>query len=27
SRTAASADGLHRFENRKFEYWSNRWAI
>ena len=27
SRTAASADGFHRFENRKFEYWYNRWAI
>ena len=27
SRAAASADGLHRFENRKFQYWSNRWTI
>jgi hypothetical protein len=27
SRTAASADGLHHFENRKFEYWSKRWAV
>jgi len=27
SRTAASADGLHHHENRKFEYWSNKWAI
>ena len=26
SRTAASADGLHYFENRKFEYWANRWT-
>ena len=26
SRTAASADGLHHFENRKFEYWANRWT-
>lgn len=25
-RTAASADGLHHLENRKFEYWSNRWT-
>ena len=27
SRTAAGADGLHHFENRKFKYWSNRWAV
>ena len=27
SRAAASADGLHHFENRKFEYWSNRWTV
>ena len=26
SRTAASADGLHYFENRKFKYWANRWT-
>jgi hypothetical protein len=27
SRTAAGADGLHDFENRKYQYWSQQWNI
>ena len=27
SRTAAGADGLHDFENRKYQYWSQQWSI
>jgi len=27
SRTAASADGFHRFEHKKYQYWFNMWAI
>ena len=27
SRTAAGADGLHDYENRKYQYWSQQWSI
>ena len=27
SRNAAGADGLHDFENRKYQYWSQQWNI
>ena len=27
SRTAAGADVLHDFENRKYQYWSQQWNI
>ena len=27
SRTAASADGFHHFEHKKYQYWFNMWAI
>ena len=27
SRTAASADGFHHFENQKYQYWFNMWAM
>ena len=25
SRNAAGADGLHKFENNKYQYWAGRW--
>lgn len=27
SRHAASADGFHKLENKKFTYWSHKWGI
>ena len=27
SRSAAGADGLHDFENRKYQYWSRQWNV
>ena len=27
SRNAASADGLHRFESKKFNFWAEEWSV